>query len=381
MFDYTKSTNIFNRMSFRKIWIHGLSEHMHEYLFIDFVYCLDNIMWSIFYSIDQSNGIMWHPSSPRPEKGLGRSDSVWFSHFVSSSKSVFSCSSFWLRNTTSCMVRPSPATSGTSFAKARSRLWFSAFTDPNTATRSPTFMPDSSAGDSLAIPLIFAKGRRRGASALPDPFIDEFGRLLLLLFSVATLVDVAWVLSVLLELSRFCDRFSKERLSPPATPETDPSQFITTHFPVTGSYFGRGFGARRRAFSSASSFFFGGFCYQNSVRDTKARQKSKSWDWFTVMANNGNLYIAYSFPVVCIVSHLLWSLREAEADPQFFPRFPCGQSWEQRTGCAGSLLGIRRYRLLDIPRDQPEECRFPLVRPLPKEDSSILRKLHRPRAP
>mmetsp|Transcript_2061 Transcript_2061/g.4309 ORF Transcript_2061/g.4309 Transcript_2061/m.4309 type:complete len:203 (-) Transcript_2061:288-896(-) len=157
------------------------------------------------------------------------------------------------------MVRPSPATSGTSFAKARSRLWFSAFTDPNTATRSPTFMPDSSAGDSLAIPLIFAKGRRRGATALPDPFIDEFGRLLLLLFSVATLVDVAWVLSVLLELSRFCDRFSKERLSPPATPETDPSQFITTHFPVTGSYFGRGFGARRRAFSSASSFFFGGF--------------------------------------------------------------------------------------------------------------------------
>lgn len=218
---------------------------------------------------------MWHPSSPRPEKGLGRSDSVWFSHFVSSSKSVFSCSPFRLRNTASCMVPPSPATSGTSFAKARSRLWLSAFTDPNTVTRSPTFMPDSSAGDSLAIPLIFAKGRRRGATALPDPFADEFGRLLLLLFSLVTLVDDAWVLSVLLELSRFCDRFSKERLFPPATPETDPSQFITTHFPVTGSYFGRGFGARRRAFSSASSFFFEGFCYKKDLRHRNGQQTAK----------------------------------------------------------------------------------------------------------
>ena len=164
---------------------------------------------------------------------------------------MFVLSPLFGRKTCSRILPRSEATSGTSFAKARSRLLLCASRDPNNVTRSPTFMPASSAGDSFAIPFTFANGRFLGAEGE-------------LLFSIA----IGWVpAGVMAEdwppivlVSRFSDRFSNESFSPPATPETDPSQFLTTHFPVTGSYFGRGFGARRRCFSSDSSFVLEGFC-------------------------------------------------------------------------------------------------------------------------
>ena len=197
-----------------------------------------------------SNGTMWHPSNPLPENGLGRSDSVRRSHWVSSSKSVFALSTLFGRKTCSRILPRSEATSGTSFARARSRLLLCTSRDPNIVTRSPTFMPASSAGDSFAIPFTFANGRFNGAE----------GELLLSIaigWVPAGVMTEGWPSVVI--VSRFCDRFSNESFSPPATPETDPSQFLTTHFPVTGSYFGRGFGERRRCFSSDSSFVLEGF--------------------------------------------------------------------------------------------------------------------------
>lgn len=46
---------------------------------------------------------------------------------------------------------------------------------------------------------------------------------------------------------------SKRKLSPPSMPETDPSQLRTTHFPVTLSYLGLGFVARRLRISESCS--------------------------------------------------------------------------------------------------------------------------------
>mmetsp|Transcript_5598 Transcript_5598/g.11667 ORF Transcript_5598/g.11667 Transcript_5598/m.11667 type:complete len:238 (+) Transcript_5598:661-1374(+) len=54
--------------------------------------------------------------------------------------------------------------------------------------------------------------------------------------------------------------------SPPSTPATEPSQFFTTHFPVSGSNFGLGFGASR---ASRSSSPFWAFCFEKAATFTK----------------------------------------------------------------------------------------------------------------
>ena len=183
--------------------------------------------------------MIWQPIRPLPGHGLG-TRFTW-----TTALRPWSCRNSWM--TIACWESAADVTTG---MRPRRFWWLPWSIDPNCRIKSPSFRPASEAGERFATASILANG----VLVTVTVGVGGTGTVVFAGCEGAVEEEVAWLLRCAVS-----PRFSKDRLSPFCTPATVPSQFLTTHFPVFGSYFGFGLGAARFSCSFFSASNFSGF--------------------------------------------------------------------------------------------------------------------------
>jgi len=194
-------------------------------------------------------GLMWHPNSPLPAQALGFK--------LTTLTTVVSLLFSFLRTAMGILLF-SPAAWGTNSAMARNSRWFSPVIVPNRRSKSPTKIPASWAGEFGDTSSMRAKGVV-GSSTVGCGCCCNRCCVPPLTLPLPPLISTPslWLepspdVNATVSAGEGAFKSSNDRISPFSTPETDPSQFLTTHFPVLASNLGLGLGAKR-AWISASS--------------------------------------------------------------------------------------------------------------------------------